>query len=350
VNRLPRWSFLAACWLGELLLAGSLWGFTGDLLTPDDALAAPSAAESTTEMPFDDGSLWGPGIWGRTNPDFAGFPTFSFAADLVVLQRSAPDAQTILFDGSFNPLLNATDLDASTRAGGKFNFMFQDPNGWDVYFEMLLMDDFRSRQSVDTSGGVTLIFYQGLALAPVDTVRFRSDLDTGELMLRRRLNPHLALLGGIRYLELQEDLDITRVGTTNTGYFSQSDNRLWGGQVGVEGVIPANGYVRLFATGKYGIYNNRYQIAAQATNTSGAPLEIVVRDSMAAYVGELNVGLEVQTVPCCTIRIGYQALWLTNVAQSVDQLNQFDIFSGTGTVRKGSPVYHGGFAGLVFTF
>ena len=33
-----------------------------------------------------------------------------------------------------------------------------------------------------------------------------------------------------------------------------------------------------------------------------------------------------------------------------DQLNQFDIFTGAGSVRQSSPVYHGGFAGLVFTF
>jgi DNA/RNA endonuclease YhcR with UshA esterase domain len=58
----------------------------------------------------------------------------------------------------------------------------------------------------------------------------------------------------------------------------------------------------------------------------------------------------VQTVPCCTIRIGYQALWLTDAALASDQLHQFDISTGNGSVNKGSPVYHGGFAGLVFTF
>jgi hypothetical protein len=341
VNRLPFLALLAVCSLGQSSFAGPPPVLTEDIFIPETAF--PS------EMPLDEGGMHGPGVWGRINPDFGGCPTFSFAADLVVLQRSAPDSQPILFDGVFNPLLDASDLGTSTRAGGRFNFTFLDPSGWDVMFDMLLMDDFRSNQTVDPSNGVNLIFYQGLAIDPIDTARYRSDLDTGELNLRRRLNPWIAVLGGIRYLELQENLDFTMSNTANAGYFSQTDNRLWGGQLGVEGVVPANGYVRLFASGKYGIYNNRYQVGAQAASAGGS-LDLVVRDSMTAYVGDFNIGLEVQTVPCCTIRVGYQALWLTNVASTVDQLNQFDIFTGAGSVRQSSPVYHGGFAGLVFTF
>jgi hypothetical protein len=350
VNRhLLAWAVV--CALG----VPSLWASPppGDYIAPDEPLAGPSWEPGGCDVggcALGDCDFSGPGIWGRTNPDFAGFPTFSFAADWVVLQRSSPVSQPILFDGVFNPLLNASDLGQSSRSGARLNFTFQDPCGWDVMFDMLLMDDFQSRQTVDPSGGVTLFFYQGIALDPVDSVFYRSDLDTGELNLRRRLNPWLAVLGGIRYLELQEQLVFGEASVPNAGYFSQTDNRLWGAQLGVEGVTPARGYVRLFATGKYGIYNNRYEVSAQAVNGAGAPLSLIVRDSMTAYVGELNTGIEIQTVPCCTIRFGYQVLWITNAALSVDQLNQFDIFSGTGTVRKGSPVYHGGFAGLVFTF
>jgi len=43
-----------------------------------------------------------------------------------------------------------------------------------------------------------------------------------------------------------------------------------------------------------------------------------------------------------TLRFGYQCLWITNVAQSVDQLNQFSIFTNDGSVRKSNPVYNGG--------
>ena len=71
---------------------------------------------------------------------------------------------------------------------------------------------------------------------------------------------------------------------------------------------------------------------------------------MAATVGEVNAGWEVETVPLMTLRFGYQALWLTNMALTTDQLNQYSLFSSAGDVRKGHPVYHGGFIGLVFTF
>ena len=114
-------------------------------------------------------------------------------------------------------------------------------------------------------------------------------------------------------------------------------------------MLPLWGYGRLFAVGKYGIYNNRYEVAAQAMS-GGAPINIRVHDDMAANVGEFNAGWEVQTVPFMTLRTGYQALWLTNMALTTDQLNQYSIFSGEGGVRKGHPSFHGWFGGLVFTF
>jgi hypothetical protein len=51
-----------------------------------------------------------------------------------------------------------------------------------------------------------------------------------------------------------------------------------------------------------------------------------------------------------TLRFGYQAYWLQNVALSTDQLNQFSIFTADGSVHKGFAAFHGAFGGLVFTF
>jgi hypothetical protein len=195
-----------------------------------------------------------------------------------------------------------------------------------------------------------LFFYQGIALELVDTASSRSDLETVELNVRRRLGPRLAVLGGLRFLELTEHLDFALQSSANQGYFSQTDNRLTGFQLGVEGVLPARGYGRLFAGCKYGIYNNHFQVTAQAIDGSGAPLRLDVPDDMVAFVGDFNAGFEVQTVPCCTLRCGYQALWITNAALSIDQLNQYDIFGGSGGVSKGTPIYHGAFLGAVFTF
>src|SRR5262249_33335473 len=120
-------------------------------------------------------------------------------------------------------------------------------------------------------------------------------------------------------------------------------------QLGAEGVLPLWGYGRLFASGKYGIYNDHFKVGAQATS-GGAPIRIAPRDDMTSFVGEYNVGWEIHTVPCMTFRFGYQALWLTDVALATDQLNQYSIFTSNGNVRKGNALYHGGFGGLVFTF
>jgi hypothetical protein len=293
--------------------------------------------------------FWGPGVWGRVNPNFWGYPSISVASDLVVLSRPAPVHQPILFDGSFNPILDASQLGSTAAAGGRFNVTFFNPNGWDFLIDGLFMGEFDTQRHVDRSGGVNLIFYQGIALAQVNTISYRSNLNTGEFNVRRRLSPQFALLGGIRVLQLSEDFDFTD-GASGGGYFSQAGNRLFGGQLGAEVVLPARGYGRFFASGKYGIYNDRFQINAQALNPGGAPINVRVHDNMASGVGDFTAGFEVTTVPRMTIRFGYQCLVLNDVALSVDQLNQFDIFSNAGTVHKGNPVFHGGFVGLVFTF
>ena len=290
----------------------------------------------------------GADVWGRVNPAFCGFPTFSVSTDVVVLGRSTPVPQTIVFDGSLNPLIDAADFGTPTDAGARINLTFFDHWDWDFMLDMLFMGEMVSRENFNASGGVTLFFYQGVAVDPVNTAEMRSDLDTGELNMRRRFGPNAALLLGVRYLELSENLDFFTT-TATSGYRSQIDNRLIGGQLGAEGVVPLWGYGRLFATGKTGIYNNRYHIAAQASS-AGSPIGIAVRDDMAAYVTEANAGWEVQTVPCMTLRFGYQGFWLQNVALASDQLNQYSIFTADGSVRKGFAGFHGWFGGLAFTF
>lgn len=333
VKRLLSYAALLS-WLPIAMAAAQVPQLDGDFF------AGPPA-----DRAFD---LSGADIWGRVNPAFCGFPTVSMSADLVVLGRSTPSAQTMLLDGGLNPLLDASEFGNPGSAGARLNITFFDQCDWDFMFDMLFMGDASSTRGVDSSNGVTLFFYQGVAVDPVDTAVFRSDLDTGEFNVRRRFGSQVALLGGLRYLELSENLNFNQHGGSG-GYSSQTDNRLFGGQLGAEGVIPLYGFGRLFATGKYGIYNNRYRVAAQATS-GGAPISIAVRDDMPSYVGELNVGWEVETVPCMTLRFGYQAYYLTNMALATDQLNQFSIFTADGSVRKGYAAFHGGFGGVVFTF
>jgi hypothetical protein len=333
VKRISLLAVVAAC-----LASGSLLA--------QDAPPDPASADSLSWLTG--GPFLNAGEWGHINPGFAGNPLVTASADVVVLQRQAPHSQAILFDNGLQPLLNASDLGTSSQAGGKCNFTLMGNNGWDVMFEGLFMGAFQSQRRVDSSNGVTLFFYQGVAVDPVDTVWSRSGLDSEEFNVRRRLGPNVALLGGLRALQLNEHVNFGQLGDPNTGYFSQTTNGLFGGQLGFEVVAPARGFGRFFGSAKYGIYDNRFQVKAQAMS-GGSLLHMKSIDNMAATVGDFSAGYEVQMLPCCTLRVGYQALWIQSVALSIDQLNQYDLFSGQGTVHKGSPLYQGVFVGLVFT-
>jgi len=330
----------------SLLAAVAICLASGSLLAQ---VAPPIPASDDSFSPSDEALYPGSaGSWGRLNPGFAGNPLVSFSADVVVLQRQAPHSQPILFDNGLQPLLNASDLGTSSQAGGKCNFTLMGNNGWDFLFDGLFMGVFQSQRTVDASNGVKLFFYNGVALDPVNTVWSRSGLDSEEFSLRRRLSPNFALLGGVRALQLNEHVNFGQAGDPNTGYFSQTTNGLFGGQLGLEAVAPARGFGRFFGTAKYGIYDNRFRVSAQALS-GGSLLHMKSIDNMAATVGDFSAGYEMQILPCCTLRIGYQALWIQSVALSMDQLNQYDLFNGHGSVHKGNPLYQGIFVGLAFT-
>ncbi len=335
---LKRISLLAA--LAACLASGSL---LAQIATPD-----PANVESLGSP--DDGLLLSgeAGTWGHINPGYVGNPLFSATADVVVLQRQAPHSQVILLDGALQPILNASALGTSSQAGGKCNFTLYGNNAWDIMFDGLFMGAFQSQRKVDTSNGETLFFYNGVALDPVNTVWTRSGLDSEEFTLRRRLSPNIALLGGLRALQINEHVNFGQLGDPNKGYFSQTTNGLFGGQLGFEVVAPARGFGRFFGSAKYGIYDNLFQVKAQAMS-GGSLLHMKSIDNMPATVGDFSAGYEMQIMPGCTFRIGYQALWIQSVALSIDQLNQYDLFNGHGSVHKGNPLYQGVFVGLVLT-
>jgi len=333
VKRISLMAVLAAC-----LASGSL-------------RAQDAPPDSTSDESFSSltgGSYLDAGSWGGINPGYVGNPMFLVSADVVVLQRQAPHSQAILFDNAFQPILNARDLGTSSQAGGRVNLMLMGNNGWDAMFEGLFMGVFQSQQKVDASNGVKLFFYNAVALDPVNTVWSRSGLDSEEFNLRRRLGPNFALLGGLRALQVNEHVNFGQLGDQNTGYFSQTTNGLFGGQLGFEVVAPARGFGRFFGRAKYGIYDNRFRVSAQAMS-GGSLLHMKSIDNMAATVGDFSAGYEMEILPACTIRIGYQALWIQGIALSVDQLNQYDLFNSQGAVHKGNPLYQGIFVGLTFT-
>src|SRR6476661_6623568 len=145
VKRLSLLALVVVSCLGEKSLLAQFGAPSLNLASPD--LAAPA-----------DGWFFGnPGVWGRVNPNFWGYPTVSIATDLVVLSRAAPHPQPILYDGSFNPLLDASQLGASSAAGGRFNVTFFGMSGWDFMVEGLFMGDFDRQRTVDSANGVNLI-------------------------------------------------------------------------------------------------------------------------------------------------------------------------------------------------
>jgi hypothetical protein len=135
---------------------------------------------------------------------------------------------------------------------------------------------------------------------------------------------------------------------------SETDNQLWGFQVGGEGLLWDAGPVRLQSTVKGGVFYNNLKLSTGGeTITSGAvtidPTATFSSDR-GAFFGEVNLELAYQIGPQFSIRAGYAAMWLDGVALAPDQHDNFNLQSGIGTFDYGTVMYHGSYVGLELTW
>lgn len=150
---------------------------------------------------------------------------------------------------------------------------------------------------------------------------------------------HIDLLGGFRYLRLDEDLNVTTsTVTTAGGVLLASDrfdteNTFCGFQIGIEG--EAN-WDRWFFNpyGKFAVGNNSRIInvngnrvgPGQPGSVAGGLLAVPTnigrnRDEELAFVPEIGFNVGFRLSQGCRIHVGYTGLLLSNAARPGDQIN-----------------------------
>ncbi len=87
------------------------------------------------------------------------------------------------------------------------------------------LDRFDKRRTRDSDDPITFTFFGGSPASPNTsyTTRYLSRFHSGEVDLRYRMNSHVILISGLRFLESNEEFDIS----SNSGVFaSATDNDL----------------------------------------------------------------------------------------------------------------------------
>lgn len=286
-----------------------------------------------------------------------GGPWFTIRAGAVVMERSAPRDSVLFFNpGDTTQSINASDFDLGFRTGFDVALVADSligENGVEVRY--LGIDGWNADASTSTLGAVTTI----ASTSPVTTFvggfnidsNYGSELDSFEVSLRHPVNDWLVVLGGYRQLELNEHFR-TMFSDGASGdalYDVNTGNQLYGGQLGAEVSLLVRDQYRLETIGKVGIYGNS---AEHSTHLVHQALDVTVADTTSdtSFVGELGFFLIDDLSDNCSLRVGYQMMWIEQVALGTEQLAATNFIFLDGINSTGGAFYHGGFLGLEGTW
>ncbi len=265
------------------------------------------------------------------------------------LSRKTPDAQDLVFDQNGNVLSDANQLRGSKGDGldislSFFNIFREKP----VDFEMRFFQasGMTANQTL-TATQVIPLFYDGVPITPTNSnnLLYDSKIRSFEANLVYRTPFRMRFLSGFRYFELDEIYDVvdnvSSVNGTRVGFFSRAENNMAGGQIGAEGVLVSNDNGRIFGSCKWALLSNDAKGAAEAANSSGAPLLAFAGDSIASQLLDFQLGGSLSLSRCFSIYAGYQGLVASDLGLVLEQNRNADVFAGTNPIFTSDSQWHG---------
>ncbi|MCI0359582.1 MAG: BBP7 family outer membrane beta-barrel protein [Planctomycetaceae bacterium] len=175
------------------------------------------------------------------------------------------------------------------------------------------------------------------------TSAYDSRLHSTEINWRRQTSDRVTLLAGFRWIELHENFSFNiAVPGTLVDFNSNTDNHLYGGQVGADVLLWQNCCWTVNTWGKAGAYANVAD-ADFAIAVNGAPAAALRNDGTeGAFVGELGVAATYQLSDHWALRGGYQLLWIDGAVLADENFGSFD--------QSGDVFYHGALLGVELTW
>ncbi|MCC6127198.1 MAG: hypothetical protein IT426_19725 [Pirellulales bacterium] len=283
---------------------------------------------------------------------------FTASADILALERVDNHSFTLLQSGPGGPeALNAGDLYFETRTGPKLNLIVHDILfGCDLELGYMAIDGFSLSKTL-YSGDSSLFFDSPILTAEASGgagIRFDYDsrIQSAEANLRHDLGDRFSLLAGFRYVDLHEQFDgsFTASGPADGRFItSNTDNHLYGFQLGGELTVLRLQKIHVGAIAKAGIFSNQSDL--NLYGGADGPWVGGIR-GQTAFLGEVNLVGSYLLSESIAVRLGYQAMWLQGVALAVDQLEMPATIGppGWNPDAKGSLFYHGAYLGVEISF
>ncbi|PHY00909.1 MAG: hypothetical protein CK530_10275 [Planctomycetaceae bacterium] len=284
-------------------------------------------------------------------------PRFVAQVDALMLWQGNIASRPLLANASGVTVLDANQAQTTMTAGPRYALFFNVDKCTTIEGNYFNVGSFVGEAPVVPAG-----IYTGIGLpAPLPTTATAYTLLTSgrfqsaELNGRRRTGGPVTLLAGFRWLEWNQQLQLTdSVTAPTTATTSQTGNDLYGGQLGIDlSVWNAGGPLTVNAIGKSGVfYNNAYQrtsdiISVGMVPTVRGPVAAVAEQT--AFFGEVGANSSLQLNSWLSWRLGYSLFWLSGLAIPANQLALTDLTSSppAATINThGSVLLHGVTTGL----
>jgi hypothetical protein len=301
--------------------------------------------------------------------------------EAIFLKRDRVDSVALQTLGNLGDVVLSTDqLNSPFRAGGRIvlGHTFGDSR-WQLDGTYFALDSWNDTTSIrDTSfnelGGQGNMFspFSNFGYPPTLgfdyndflSVREVSQLQNGELNIRYLMPmPHECLTAkfiiGLRYMSINEQFDYhaTSTSTGSASYVSTlAKNDLIGPQLG--GDMYFYIYPRCWINFEFkgAVCNNRavqHTVGTRAIGATSTNFDNYDTTDITAFVGDLNLSLVWQLTQRLTTRIGYQAIWVNDIAMGARNFapSASLLMNGPPVIdTAGRSVYHGPHIGLEFNW
>ena len=305
-------------------------------------------------------------VYGVPNTAPCG-PHWSFAAEAIALERTAPRKQLLFVQppSASTDSLYANDLNFPVALGFRVDGIRHDVCGcdWEVgYFQV---DGFAADASVPgTSTMITnAIDPTKNPLVNNGEAHYKSAIYSGEVNVRTQWCDAVATLAGFRMGQLNEHYlgtgsMFTTFNPSRTDYTlaTNTSNQLYGFQVGADvGVYDMGGPLQINVLCKAGIFDNfahqnyqRLVVTNGIITSNDCP---VAGRNQAAFLGETGAVATYALTKRLAFRASAQVLWLTGVALAPEQVTTFNLSTKRDSIdTSGAAFYYGGGMGVEYRF
>lgn len=343
--------------IARSLLFTSLFSLiTSDIATAQGepvASDASSALLQTSALP-DPSSSAEPFLernWIRRGPE----DRVGAEVGVIGLVRQKPSAQILAFDRSFNVLLDADELQGEMQFGLSTKIdVYQVSNAWGGLDLQLGYWGINSMDATRTlvADQVRTIFFQRTTAAVLTTMNYNysSNLYSGEANLRMRNTARVRPLVGMRYLKLEDTFDHFNFANGGViGFFSLTNNSLYGAQVGLEATVLRYRSWDWFGICKYSAMHNRVEGSAEAAVGSSPVVKNYGESSFCSLI-DGETGLTFHFVDGLQFKASYQALYASDIATGSDQSRAIDILDTPDQAVFDSRFWQGVGLSAIFSF